>query len=147
MVCQRTVIAFLMAVIPAIVPASSSAETKIVTGTGEEYVGEVIDVGVNTLKMKLAGTGYQIVPVQSVDLVEVVLADGTLLEGKLIDWHQDELVLRVGDRDFTVSDGLVMSVVSVDVPVGGPSQPVESEPSPSEEPPQRPKNVPSNATM
>lgn len=130
---------------------SSSAETLVVTDEGLEYVGDVIDAGVNTLTMKLGGSGYQIVPVKSIAWISVDLADGAPIEGKLIDWSEGEMIVRVGDREVGVRDGVITSVIDVGVAAGGPElspppQPAADEQLPSAEPPS-PENVPSNATM
>ncbi|MEZ5933450.1 MAG: hypothetical protein R3F54_16155 [Alphaproteobacteria bacterium] len=149
-------------------PDSSSAETKIITDTGKEHVGDVISAGVNTLTMKLTSSGYQIIPVKSIAWIKVDLADGSPIEGNFIDWSNGEMVVRVGDRDVGVSNGIITSVIDVNVAAGGPKlsapPPPAYEPPPAEAPPveapatvepapagnapaPQPESVPTNATM
>ncbi|MGI9433602.1 MAG: hypothetical protein ACR2Q4_02025 [Geminicoccaceae bacterium] len=132
---------------------SSLAQTLIITVDGREHVGEVIDAGVNTLKMKLEGSGYQIVPLQSISRIKVDIADGEPIEGKYHDWSDGEIIVRVGDRDVAVRDGTITSVTDVGIAVGGPelspSEPASEEwQSPSEQPATPDvKHAPGNATM
>lgn len=135
---------------------SSSAQTLVTTTDGHEYDGSVIAAGVNTLRMKLKETGYQIVPVQSISQIQVDVKDSEPIAGKFIDWSNGEVVLRVGDRDVAVRDGYITSVTNVGVAAGGPNvSPAEpsagEQPSPSEPPvtpePADTKTNPQNATM
>lgn len=128
-----------------------SAETTIITDGGQEHVGDVIAAGVNTLTMKMTGTGYQIVPVKSIASIKVDIADGSPIQGKLIDWSNGEMIVRVGDRDVGVRDGVITSVIDVGVAAGGPNLPAPSQPAVDEQPeavePATPENAPTNATM
>lgn len=150
--CLRMAAASLLPAILLMQGSLSWADTSVVTDDGKEYVGDVIDAGVNTLTMKLAGTGYQIVPMKSITLIKVDVTDGAPVEGKLIDWSEGELIVRVGDRDVGVRDGIITSVVDVGVAAGGPEvstpppQPAEQE---AETPavPLTPPSAPTNATM
>jgi hypothetical protein len=148
----RTFAVSLVSAVLFLMPNSSpSAETLVVTDEGLEYPGEVIDAGVNTLTMKLRGSGYQIVPVNSIAWIRVDLANGAPIEGKLIDWSEGEMIVRVGDRDVSVRDGVITSVIDVGVAVGGPELSPPSQPAaddqPSEAGPSDPADVPTNATM
>ncbi len=151
MACWRTIVVSLVAAMLAAVPDSSSAETTVVTDTGKEHVGDVVDAGVNTWTMKLTGSGYQIIPVKSIARIKVDIVDGSPIEGELIDWSEGEMIVRVGDRDVGVRDGVITSVIDVGVAAGGPklsapSQPADDERRPAEEP-QSPVKTPMNATM
>ncbi len=149
---RRTFAVSLVSAVLFLMPnSSSSAETLVVTDEGLEFVGDVIDAGVNTLTMKLGGSGYQIVPVKLIEWIRVDLANGAPIEGKLIDWSKGEMTVRVGDRDVSVRDGIITSVIDVGVAAGGPelSPPPQSAPDeqPSEAVPSDPADVPTNATM
>lgn len=129
----------------------ASAETLVVTDDGREYVGDVIDAGVNTLTMKLGGTGYQIVRLKSIVRVKIDVGGSSPIEGQLIDWKDGEAVVRVGDRDVGIRDGIVTSVVDIGVAAGGPklsapTEPAADDQSPAAEP-STPGNAPTNATM
>jgi len=152
MCLRRTIVASLMSAGLLLIPVSSlSADVMIITDQGDEHVGEVIAAGVNTLRMKLGGSGYQIIPMKSIAWVKVDIADSAPVEGKLIDWSDGEVVIRVGDRDVGVRDGIITSVVDVGVAAGGPElstppQPAADEQLPAAETPSS-EPVPANATM
>lgn len=158
MMCRRrTPAVFLMSAVLFLAPgSSSSAETLIITLDGREYTGDVIAAGVNTLRMKLKGSGYQIVTVQSISRIQVDVADGEPIEGKYLDWSDGEITVRVGDRDVAIRDGSITSVTDVGGAVGGPNlspadststgQPSSPQPSATPEPADA-KTVPENATM
>ncbi len=149
--CLRATAASLLSMMILIPSSSSWADTLVTTAEGQAYVGDVIGAGVNTLTMKLAGSGYQIVPVKSITRIKVDISDGSPIEGKLIDWSEGELIVRVGDRDVGVRDGIITSVIDVGVAAGGPkvsppTSPVEVE-VPAAEEPSTPVSAPTNATM
>ena len=155
--CRRTIAVSLMSAMLAMVPSfSSSAETLIITVDGREHVGDVISGGVNTLKIKLKESGYQIVPVQSISRIQINIANSPPIEGTYLDWSDGEIILRVGDRDVAVRDDTIMSVTKVGVAAGGPklspSEPTSEEQlSPSDQPvtpePADVKHKPNRATM
>ena len=147
----RTIAVFFVAAMLATAPGSSMAKTLIVTDTGEEYVGDVINAGVNTLTMRLTDSGYQIIRVKAITRIKVDISDGSPIEGKLIDWSDGEMIVRVGDRDVGVRDGVITSVIDVGVAAGGPklsapTPPADVEQGPAEEP-ESPVEAPTNATM
>ena len=155
--CRRTIAVSLMSAMLALAPGfSSSAETLIITVDGHEHVGDVIAAGVNTLKMKLKESGYQLVSVQSISRVRVDIANSPPIEGTYLDWSDGEIIVRVGDRDVAVRDGTIISVTKVGVAVGGPKlspseQTSEEQLSPSDQPvtpePADVKHSPNKATM
>lgn len=123
MSCRQKIAFSLMSATLFLMPSfSSSAETLITTVDGREYIGEVISAGVNTLKMKLEESGYQIVPVQSIAQIQIDIANSAPIEGKYLDWSDGEIIVRVGDRDVAVRDGTIISVTDVGVAAGGPEK-------------------------
>lgn len=162
MICRpRSALSFMSATLFLMSSFSSSAETLITTVDGRKHVGEVISAGVNTLKMKLEGSGYQIVTVQSISRIQIDIANSAPVEGKYLDWSDGEIIVRVGDRDVAVRDSTIISVTDVGVAVGGPrlspAEPTPTEPLlppepiPAEQPvtpePADAKPGPKNATM
>jgi hypothetical protein len=125
-------IAMSLAVMVSAVPWDVDAATLVTTSKGEEYRGEVVSAGVNTLTVKLGDTGYKILPLNVIDRVKVDIDDGTPIEGKLLDWSDGELTVRVGDRDVSVREGTIVSVREVTIPAGGPEEPAVAEPAPAE---------------
>lgn len=120
--CRQRVIAssFLSALffLTTIVP--SSAQTLLVTDDGNELVGEVIAAGVNTLKMKLRGSGFELVALQSIVQIQVDIDGSTPIQGQYVSWSDNEIVLRVGSQNITVRDGIIISVLDLGVAAGGP---------------------------
>jgi len=126
--CRRALaISFMLAVFAPITSGDLGAATLITTESGDTFEGEVISAGVNSLTVKLDATGYKIIPLNIIDRIKVDIDDGSPVEGKLLDWSDGELTVRVGDRDVSVREGTIVSVREVTVPAGGPevSPPVE----------------------
>ena len=109
------------------ISSSLQAATLVTTDDGGEYRGEVVSAGVNSLTVKLSETGYQIIPLNIINLIKVDILGGSPIEGKLLDWNEGELTVRVGDRDISVREGTITSVREVTVPAGGPrvDEPIE----------------------
>lgn len=149
--CSRAAAMSLLSLMVLMSSSSLEADTLVTTKEGREFAGDVIDAGVNTLTMKLAGSGYQIVPAKSIDRIKVDIADGSPIEGKLIDWSEGELIIRVGDRDVGVRDGVITSVIDVGVAAGGPEVAPSTAPAnvevPAADEPSTPASAPTNATM
>ena len=143
-------VTILTALLLTLIPIAQAA-TLVITVDGEEYIGDVVSAGMNTMTIKLSDTGYKIVPLDAIARVRIDTVDGTPVEGDYLDWTDGKLVVRVGDRQVTVRDGVIDSVSDEPAAAGGPkltepTAPLQEQPAPSE--PDIPESGPiTSATM
>ena len=92
------------------------AERFVLAG-GEEITGTVVQATRNAVVLKREIGGARQVPLAEIGEVQIDLADGATVAGRLIDWSDGVYVLQSGDNLVRIRDGAVLeSKVIADAP-------------------------------
>jgi hypothetical protein len=105
----RPASALLSAIIVTAAWAGGAKAEGFTLESGERIEGAVIRSAGATISIKLASVGMRQLPIDAVREVELPLASGEALTGRLISWSRGVYALQVDDRLLTVRDGEILT--------------------------------------
>lgn len=116
----------ILAIVFMVTAAYGHADTFVLV-TGEQFEGTIIRSMGNSLTIKLDDAGMRQIPQSDIAKIELILADGKRISGRLSSWFDGTyLILRQGQTPVEVRDGVSTEIIPEDKP-----QPTDQEQSDS----------------